>query len=231
MQRIASARSGTGARAACLPDRRGYDQSRGVGRARSDAQVRAARVFTRLIDERGEKLLPDLKSQAERAAALAAASLLSQDLGQTGSPWNRQDAWTVQGSGAPLIRLQRFDGEPIVLQGASVPPDPAATRVEADRVTVWLDGEPHYFDRVSSSADAKAHAGQGVLRAPMPGVVLAVHVKDGDAVKRGQPLIVMEAMKMEHTLGAGAEGAIAELRVRTGDRVREGDALLTLKDP
>jgi 3-methylcrotonyl-CoA carboxylase alpha subunit len=60
----------------------------------------------------------------------------------------------------------------------------------------------------------------------MPGVILAVRVAEGERVTRGQALIVMEAMKMEHTLAAAAGGVVTELCARTGQRVRDGDALL-----
>jgi biotin carboxyl carrier protein len=60
----------------------------------------------------------------------------------------------------------------------------------------------------------------------MPGVILAVRVAEGERVSRGQALVVMEAMKMEHTLIAAAAGVVAELRVSAGRRVRDGDALL-----
>ena len=187
----------------------------------SDPEVRAGRVFTRLIDERGEKLLPDLSKQADRAAALAAAALLTEESTPPASPWDCKIA-------AP-VRLQRADGEIIVVQAAPGGCSNPAIQIEADRITVWLQGEPHRFDRVSRSSDAEADISEGALRAPMPGVVLAVHVKEGDKVTRGQPLIVMEAMKMEHTLTASGTGTIADLRVAKGDRVRDGDALLILQ--
>ena len=127
------------------------------------------------------------------------------------------------------MRLQRPDGESILVHAVPDSFADATVEVEPDRVTVWLDGEAHLFDRVSRSSDAEAHAGEGTLRAPMPGVILAVHVKKGDTVARGQALIVMEAMKMEHTLTASSPGDIAEVHVGRGDRVREGDALLILQ--
>jgi biotin carboxyl carrier protein len=107
----------------------------------------------------------------------------------------------------------------------------AFVRAEDDRVAVWLEGEWHRFDRVSRAADAAAHIGEGTVRAPMPGVVLAVHVRESEHVRRGQTLIVLEAMKMEHTLSAGAAGVVSELRVGSGDRVREGDPLLRISEP
>jgi len=185
-----------------------------------DRQVSAGQVFTRLIDERGERLLPDATAQSARAGELAAAALLSQNLAPR-SPWDVRQA-------AP-VRLQRADGESLVLTVTPGAPADHRVQIETDRVTVWLDGEPHRFDRVSGSADARAQGSAGAVRAPMPGVVLAVHVKDGEPVERGQPLIVMEAMKMEHTLTASGAGTVTELRVGKGDRVRDGDALLTLK--
>ena len=67
------------------------------------------------------------------------------------------------------------------------------------------------------------------LRAPMPGKVVSFAVKSGDTVKAGQALAVMEAMKMEHTIAAPADGEVLELLFAPGDQVAEGDELLTLK--
>ena len=66
--------------------------------------------------------------------------------------------------------------------------------------------------------------------APMPGKVLAVHVEVGDEVAAGQPLVVMEAMKMEHTITAPGSGVIAELRCAAGDQVDNGQVLVVLAD-
>ena len=69
----------------------------------------------------------------------------------------------------------------------------------------------------------------GGLVAPMPGKVVAVLVAAGATVSRGQPLMVMEAMKMEHTIAAPADGVVAELLHQVGDQVAEGAALLAMK--
>ncbi len=81
--------------------------------------------------------------------------------------------------------------------------------------------------------DPIAHAGEGAgeggrLTAPMPGKVVQLLVKAGEAVSRGQPLAVMEAMKMEHTLAAPRDGEVAELLYAVGDQVAEGAELLRL---
>jgi 3-methylcrotonyl-CoA carboxylase alpha subunit len=84
--------------------------------------------------------------------------------------------------------------------------------------------------------DALAHAGDtqaegGRLTAPMPGKVVSFAVKAGDRVKKGQALAVMEAMKMEHTIAAPADGTVAELLFAPGDQVAEGAELLRLEVP
>jgi 3-methylcrotonyl-CoA carboxylase alpha subunit len=81
--------------------------------------------------------------------------------------------------------------------------------------------------------DALAHAGEaahdvGRLTAPMPGKVVSFSVKAGDVVTKGQPLAVMEAMKMEHTIAAPADGTVAELLYAPGDQVAEGAELLKI---
>jgi len=81
--------------------------------------------------------------------------------------------------------------------------------------------------------DLLAHAGVaqhegGRLTAPMPGKVVSFQVKAGDTVSRGQPLAVMEAMKMEHTIAAPADGVVAEILYAPGDQVLEGAELLTM---
>ncbi len=81
--------------------------------------------------------------------------------------------------------------------------------------------------------DALAHAGEtqaegGRLTAPMPGKVVSFAVKAGDTVSKGEVLAVMEAMKMEHTIAAPADGVVAELLYAPGDQVAEGAELLKL---
>jgi 3-methylcrotonyl-CoA carboxylase alpha subunit len=82
-------------------------------------------------------------------------------------------------------------------------------------------------DPLKHAADGQSEPAGG-LTAPMPGKVIAVHVAVGDKVKRGQALLVMEAMKMEHTIAAPGEGTVKELLYGVGDQVAEGAALITL---
>jgi 3-methylcrotonyl-CoA carboxylase alpha subunit len=71
--------------------------------------------------------------------------------------------------------------------------------------------------------------GSGLTIAPMPGLVKDVHVSVGDSVKVGDHLVVLEAMKMEHTLSATVAGTVAELLVTAGDQVQSGAALIRLE--
>jgi len=82
-------------------------------------------------------------------------------------------------------------------------------------------------DPLKHAADGQSEPAGG-LTAPMPGKVIAVHVAVGNKVKRGQALLVMEAMKMEHTIAAPGEGTVKELLYGVGDQVAEGAALITL---
>jgi 3-methylcrotonyl-CoA carboxylase alpha subunit len=79
--------------------------------------------------------------------------------------------------------------------------------------------------------DVIAHAGEGEgaegrMTAPMPGKVIAVHVAKGAKVAKGTPLLVMEAMKMEHSIVAPADGVVEEILFGVGDQVAEGAALV-----
>ena len=64
------------------------------------------------------------------------------------------------------------------------------------------------------------------VTAPMPGKVIQVLVRAGETVKRGQPLAVLEAMKMEHTLSASADALVATVDVSPGDQVNEGAVIV-----
>ncbi|RYF07121.1 MAG: acetyl/propionyl/methylcrotonyl-CoA carboxylase subunit alpha [Comamonadaceae bacterium] len=106
------------------------------------------------------------------------------------------------------------------------------------RATAYAHGEaveifmPQGATRIGT-IDLLAHAGEtqaegGRLTAPMPGKVVSFAVKAGDTVTKGQALAVMEAMKMEHTIAAPADGVVQELLYAPGDQVTEGSELLKL---
>jgi 3-methylcrotonyl-CoA carboxylase alpha subunit len=76
------------------------------------------------------------------------------------------------------------------------------------------------------AAVSDLEVGDGRLTAPMPGKIIAVHVKAGASVERGTALLVMEAMKMEHTIAAPDNGTVTAVHFKTGEQVDEGTELI-----
>jgi 3-methylcrotonyl-CoA carboxylase alpha subunit len=107
----------------------------------------------------------------------------------------------------------------------------------ANRAALW-PGHVTVFDGVSGysfsapdplARDADAAAGAASLRAPMPGLVKLVRAAKGDAVKKGQPLLVLEAMKMEHTIAAPHDGVVSEISGE-GAQVTDGTVLVRFQE-
>ena len=103
--------------------------------------------------------------------------------------------------------------------------------LHADRAYVFTDAGSHaleLYDPLAHSQDTQGEHGGG-LTAPMPGKIISIAVKAGDTVEKGQPLLVMEAMKMEHTISAPADGKVAEVFYAIGDQVTEGAELVAIE--
>jgi len=138
--------------------------------------------------------------------------------------------WSVTlPSGLTTARMSVRDGRLVI----------ATPRSEFVATVVPLGDERHVYcnsgARKLSLVDPLAHAGEeeahgGHLTAPMSGTVVAVLVKVGDDVAKGAPLMILEAMKMEHTIVAPADGRVAAVNFRAGDRVAEGADLVDIDD-
>jgi 3-methylcrotonyl-CoA carboxylase alpha subunit len=101
---------------------------------------------------------------------------------------------------------------------------------DGDVFVVFTGGRQYAF----SYNDPMAHAGEveaegGRLTAPMPGKVVAVLVSQGQSAKKGDPLVIMEAMKMEHTIAAPDDGLVEEILYAVGDQVADGAPLIAFK--
>ena len=70
--------------------------------------------------------------------------------------------------------------------------------------------------------------GEGIIHPPMPGRVISIKVKEGDSVKIGSPLLVLEAMKMQNEVISNLDGVVREIRVSEGDLVESGDVLVVI---
>ena len=193
------------------------------------------------------------------AAAVVAHTLQAEQSQAANDPFSARDGFQSHGitrrrfdleyAGQPVQAQLAYGREGLTLQvgeGAAAPlqcmPQGDGFWVQhAGRLhsTVHWQGEvAHVFTPRGAARisvlDPLAHAGEaaqegGRLTAPMPGKVVSFAVKAGDKVKAGQPLAVMEAMKMEHTISAPQDGTVAELLYAPGDQVTEGAELLKLQ--
>ncbi len=90
-------------------------------------------------------------------------------------------------------------------------------------------GEAYAVSRPRSAGADAEQGGDGQVRAPMPGRIVLVPVAAGDKVAKGQPLVTLEAMKMEHAQAAPFDATVAEVLCAVGDQVTEGALLIRLE--
>lgn len=120
-------------------------------------------------------------------------------------------------------KTYEMDVELLGANGAVIAPAKVAAPVAAP-VAVAPKAAP-----APVAAKPAANAGSGSVVAPMPGTILKVLKKDGDAVKAGDVVLVLEAMKMENEITAPVDGAIASLSLAEGSTVGGGDLLFEVK--
>lgn len=102
----------------------------------------------------------------------------------------------------------------------------AVAVTHGDSTFVSVDGRVYEVAKASSARMKSQAAGNGEGRAPMPGQIVEVLVKNGDQVMAGQTLIVMEAMKMQQPVKADFDGVVEGLAVKPGDQVSDGQVLV-----
>ncbi|WP_294306815.1 acetyl/propionyl/methylcrotonyl-CoA carboxylase subunit alpha [uncultured Sphingomonas sp.] len=174
----------------------------------------SGQVDTGLIAREGEALMPPTEP-SEEALAEAAAALIGQD-----------ELSGFRLNAAPR-RSARFllDGRPITVDFSEAGEVPLAP---TDEVLISEGGQSWSFTRWRADGLAAGGAGDGAILSPMPGRIIAVAVTEGQAVSTGQPLVTLEAMKMEHVLTAPFDGVVTDLKAETGGQVAEGIALVRI---
>ena len=135
--------------------------------------------------------------------------------------------------------LADVEGTPVrqVTIGSEVHRVVARRHPERGRYTLWIDGHRYDVEALDErqrairdmSAARQVATGPAPLVAPMPGLVVRVHVQPGDEVQPGQALVVMEAMKMENELRAVAAGRVRAVPVTAGTAVEKGTVLVELE--
>ena len=173
----------------------------------------AARLDTGLIGREGEALMPPARP-SDDALADAAASL-TRCGGLAGFRLNAP----VRSEGTFLL-----DGEAVTISY-----DPRQGGEGADDVLVAQGGQVWRLTPWRAAGAAGADASDGAILSPMPGRVIAVAVAAGEAVTKGQKLLTLEAMKMEHSLTAPFDGTVAQLNAREGGQVSEGTLLVKIE--
>jgi len=148
---------------------------------------------------------------------------------------NAEDQITVNGERLS-IDFRSVSGQPVyslIVNGHSHEAYVQATEAGLE---VLLQGQLHIVEVEDerqrklreSSGGPVVHSGEFNLRAPMPGLIVAVPVVEGQAVTKGEDLVILESMKMQNELKAPRDGTVGRVRVRTGDRVEHHQVLVTL---
>ena len=99
-------------------------------------------------------------------------------------------------------------------------------QIAGQRLEIYVEDERE--KTLAGAAKSSHAAGEAMVRAPMPGLVLGIPLEVGAAVARGQAVVVLEAMKMENDLSSPIAGTIKEVRVSKGQTVNQGDVLVVI---
>jgi 3-methylcrotonyl-CoA carboxylase alpha subunit len=209
----------------------------------------AGDLDTGLIAKNHAELFPEVARPADAVLALATAAVLAREGALAGAdPWSSRTGWRVNQTYVRGLRLGahevqityghrgfKFNGTRLKVSNEGVDYQ-LMLGEQPIRGTVVFEGETLHvfhggfgthlelFDPIAHAGEDDAHGGK--LVAPMPGKIVALLSKSGVSVKKGTALLVMEAMKMEHTITAPSDGTVAEFLFSAGDQVAEGAELL-----
>ncbi|EZP57479.1 acetyl/propionyl/methylcrotonyl-CoA carboxylase subunit alpha [Sphingomonas sp. RIT328] len=183
-----------------------------LARAAAHPAFVAGAVDTGFIERHGDDLIP-AADPSPAVLAAAAAALLPEGR----DPWVGLRGFRVNRTPVTSVAVAVAGSTHLVAQ-------PRAAGHNQDGV-LFLDGEAWPFGPPRADMLAGGSEGDGAILSPMPGRVIAVLVAPGQAVTRGERLLVLEAMKMEQALVAPFDGRVAELKVAEGAQVPEGTLL------
>jgi 3-methylcrotonyl-CoA carboxylase alpha subunit len=206
----------------------------------------AGMIDTGFIDANLGRLGAQPRPPNKEAVHAAARLLLERRDQGRASPLHPFDPWRVSDS-FELIGSRRLgldvtvDGVPMrlhLVEGANV--DPVEKNEGGDEITLhagnggvyaFANGRQAFVELVDPFAQAEAGSaeGDGAIRAPMNGRLVAVAVEDGEAVEAGQRLAVVEAMKMEHALVAPHAGVVRDLAASVGEQVEMGETIMRVE--
>jgi 3-methylcrotonyl-CoA carboxylase alpha subunit len=212
-----------------------------LGRIAASRAFGAAELDTGLIERNAAELFPprgavpeamlQAAARAELAAEAQAAQEAARASGDRYSPWHQVDGWRLNSdSHHDFVFL---DGEERHAVRISFPLEDHAEAAKARAVRSGRDWHVFWnglYRKLSLKEELEVPEEEraGSLAAPMPGKVIQVLARKGEKVAKGQALLILEAMKMEHTITAPADGVVKEIHYAAGEQVLEGAELITL---
>ena len=210
-------------------------------RALREPDFVAGEIDTGFIERHSAQLMPIRTGPPPHILARAASFIVEERaaLHRGGDPWDAHDGFRLAGASTETIEFlvvekkvaakiahRRGGGVSVSIDGREFDTRAhaaSAARLSSGAIAVMEGGETWMLSRYDPFAAADAvGAATDRVSTPMPGKIVQVLVKPGDAVKQGQPLAVLEAMKMEHTLSAPADAKVASVDVAPGDQVTDG---------
>jgi acetyl/propionyl-CoA carboxylase alpha subunit len=186
----------------------------------------AGDVDTGFIERNLSTLTADGDPSPAALAAAAQAAMVEQETADA-SPWTNLTGFRMNAAAETAVRLF-LNGKAVMADAAASSAERASLLTPDDHIVVFESGEAFVFSLHPPSDETDEAAGDGAIRSPMPGKVTQLGVKAGDRVARGQALVTLEAMKMEHALAAPFDGVVDAVSVALGDQVSEGAVLVTL---
>jgi 3-methylcrotonyl-CoA carboxylase alpha subunit len=188
----------------------------------SNDEVMDGQLDTGLISRLGETVTTPLVPRAEHLGQIAGLLSASEGFG----PFARLSGFRLNAKPHAVAELVDDQGERYSVSLAEVP-----NTAPGDSIVAYVDAFPRQFKLFRAGSSRNAFSGDGAILAPMPGKVIAVEVTAGDTVTKGQKLLVLEAMKMEHALTAPFDGVVAELHVQAGGQVQVEALLARITAP
>ncbi len=182
----------------------------------------AAKIDTGFIEKHLDELVPDTDANesVQRAAAMVAILAAEDASGMPGLAGLRLNA--------PASLSAVLDGKSVQVVDDEELADVSGFADE-ERVVLFREGQAFEFELSSRGTGTSHGVHDGEIEAPMPGKVTAVEVSNGEKVAKGQRLLTLEAMKMEHALTAPFDGTVADLSAKAGAQVTEGQMLVKIE--
>jgi 3-methylcrotonyl-CoA carboxylase alpha subunit len=211
---------------------------------------RAGGATTAFIDVHLADLVPQALTPEAKAEAASAWIEYGARPIEAGSGWDDTRGWSLTGLPRKDIRPVLVNGEPVAVEvlydvggrtiaargsdgtlRAAAPSSGPSFFDETAGVLFTIAGQVHCIVRAEDLLAREAGPAEGAtaVYAPMPGRVIAILVEPDQTVEPGQPLLILDAMKMEHTLRAGVKGTVKRLPASPGTQVKEGDLLCLLE--